>query len=180
MFCVQRSLIIATCDVVSPMWYCATHVILCHPCDIVPPMWCCFTHVILCHPCDVVSPMWCCATHVIWCHPCDVVPPMWYCATHVILCHPCDIVPPMKNTSLWLTLELVRIVVFCCVWGFCSLNTKSWQGGQPAHAAWGLLVQCVKLPRFRLVTYCLILAVLSYFSLHFKKLNNAYLQQEFK
>jgi len=33
-------------------------------------------------------------------------------------------------------------------------NMTRWHGGKSAHAAWGLLAQCVSLSRFRLVIMC--------------------------
>jgi len=45
-----------------------------------------------------------------------------------------DIVPPMKGVSFWLTLELVRIVDFCCVWG--------WYRQKHDKVAWGQVGTC--------------------------------------
>jgi len=42
----------------------------------------------------------------------------------------CDIVSPTKDTSFWLSLELVRTADFCCVWGWCSLKHEKATRGQ--------------------------------------------------
>jgi len=43
-------------------------------------------------------------------------------------------VPPLKDISFWLTLELVIIVDFCCVWGWCSLQHKKGGKGASWHS----------------------------------------------
>jgi hypothetical protein len=56
----------------------------------------------------------------------------------------CGSVPPMKGTSFCLTLEPVRVVDFCCVWGWCSLKHEMearWQVGTRSVVPFGSMCQ---------------------------------------
>jgi len=62
----------------------------------------------------------------------------------------------MKDTSFWLTLELVRIVDFCCVRKQCSLKHEKVKSGQVGTRNVGLVWPVCQLTLFRLVNYWLI------------------------
>ena len=96
------------------------------------------------------------------------------------ICVTCDIVPPMEDISSWLTLELVRIVDFCCVGGWwCSLKLENVARGPVDTRSVRLVDPVCQLTPLSVGN---LLANSFYqsdtFYLHFKKLNNAYLQKE--
>jgi len=90
---------------------------------------------------------------------------MWCCA-------------PMKGTSFWLTLELVRTVGFCCVWGWYNLKHEKVARGQIGTSNVRLVGSVCQLVPLSISNWLVNFSSVWYFSLHFKKLNNAYLQEE--
>jgi len=51
----------------------------------------------------------------------------------------CDIMPPMKDASFGLILELMRIVDFCCVWGWWCLKLEKVTKGKVGTRSVGLV-----------------------------------------
>jgi len=54
----------------------------------------------------------------------------------------------MKGNSFWLTSEIVRIVDFCCVWGWCRLKYKNVARGQVGTCSVGLVGSMCQLTPF--------------------------------